>query len=145
MDLEAIVASGLFEECAAAIEAVFAGGTEQLHDVGTWNLVSSLRVVLLCRTQPGCEARIRSMATALEFCTQHDLACAEEIGTTTATFAAQIGEPLQRPKCHLRANQQIMHPLWVSWRFSMQCAQCSAAMRMRPALRFASRSRSRTC
>ena len=97
IDLEAIVGSGFFEECATAIEAVFAGGTEQLHDVGNWNLTAALRVVLNCRSHPGCEARIRSLATALEFCLQHDLECAPEIGSSSAAVAAQIGEPVCAP------------------------------------------------
>ena len=92
--LEAIVARGIFEECAAAIEAVSAGGTEQLQTVGVYNLVAAMRLVLNCRSHPGCEARIRSLATALEFCLQHDRASASELGVSSAQLAASIGEPV---------------------------------------------------
>ena len=90
-DLEAIVASGMFEECAAAIEAVSAGGVEQLQTVGIWNLIAALRLVLNCRSGIGCDARIRSLARALEFCIQHDIGQAPAIGVSSAQLAAQIG------------------------------------------------------
>jgi len=90
-DIEAIVAAGLFEECVAGIEAFVAGGTEQLHDVSGWPLNFALRVLLNCRIHPKCEARIRSMATALEFCIEHDVVVVKEVCATTATIAASIG------------------------------------------------------
>ena len=104
-DLDAVVGSGIFEECAAAIEAVSAGGTEQLHDVGNYNLVAAMRLVLNCRSHPGCEARIRSLATALEFCLQHDVAPLPEIGASSAQLAAQIGELVCATVRH------VVHPL----------------------------------
>ena len=91
---EAIVGSGVFEECAAAIEAFAAGGAEQVHHVGNHNLVAAMRIVLNCHSHPGCEARLRSLAAALEFCLQHDVGQAPELGGSTATMAAQIGEPV---------------------------------------------------
>ena len=92
-DIEAQVAAGIFEECVAAIEATAAGGSEQLYDVAPWPLYGALRVVLYCHSHPKCEARIRSLATALDFCLAHDLVCVEEISLTTASLAASIGEP----------------------------------------------------
>ena len=92
-DIEAIVAPGLFEECAAGIEAVAAGGTEQLHDVAGWRLLFALRILLNCHSHPKCEVRIRSLATALEFCVEHDIECNVECFGTTASVAASIGEP----------------------------------------------------
>ena len=93
-DIEAIVAAGLFEECVAGIEAFVAGGTEQLHDVSGYPLVYALRVLLNCHSHPKCEARIRSMATALEFCIEHDIVIMKELAGTTASIAASIGEPV---------------------------------------------------
>ena len=55
-DLEGIVGSGVFEQCAAAIEAFSAGGAEQVHHVGNYNLVTAMRIVLNCHSHPGCEA-----------------------------------------------------------------------------------------
>lgn len=105
LDLEAIVGSGVFEACAAAIEAVSAGGTEHVHHVGKYNLVAAMRTVLNCHRHPGCESRIRSLAAALEFCFQHELGHAPEIGGSTAAMAAQIGEPVCVPARH------VVHPL----------------------------------
>ena len=102
---EAIVGSGVFEACAAAIEAFAAGGAEQVHHVGNINLVTAMRVVLNCRSHPGCEARIRSLATALEFCLQHDVGHSPEISGSTATIAAQIGELVCTTARH------VVHPL----------------------------------
>ena len=101
---EAIVGSGVFEECAAAIEAFAAGGAEQVHHVGNHNLVCVMRLVLNCRSHPGCEARIRSLATALEFCLQHDVGTLPEVGASSAQLAAQIGEPVCETAGH------VVHP-----------------------------------
>ena len=95
-DIEAIVAAGLFEECVAGIEAFAAGGTEQLHDASCWPVMCALRVLLNCHSHPKCEARIRSMATALEFCIEHDVVVVKEVCATTATIAASIGESASR-------------------------------------------------
>ena len=91
-DIEAIVASGLFEECAAGIEAVAASGTKQLHDVAGYPLMHALRLLLNCHSHRKCESRIRSLATALEFCLEHDIEVAQELCWTTASIAASIGE-----------------------------------------------------
>ena len=99
-DLEAIVASGLFEECAAAVAAVGAAGTEGLHDIHHFTLYGALSVLKYCRQQPGCEARIRSLAPALAFCLENDLDCFEQLGVTTASSAAQICESIYS-RCEL--------------------------------------------
>ena len=93
-DLEAIVASGLFEEGAAAVAAVGATGTEGLHDTHHSILYQALSLLKNCRQQPGCEARIRSLAPALAFCLENDLDLFEQVGATTASSAAQICESI---------------------------------------------------
>ena len=90
---DASITSELFGQCVSAIEAASAGGTEQLHDIAPWNLIAALRLVLNCRAQPGCEARIRGLAPALDFFLQHDVEISPEIGLTSASYVAQIGEP----------------------------------------------------
>ena len=89
-DLEAIVASGLFDECASAVAAVAAAGVEGLHDTHHCALLSSLCALRNCRGQPGCEAKIRRLAPALAFCLEHDLDFMEQLGMTTGSYAAQI-------------------------------------------------------
>ena len=94
-DLEALVASGLFEECASAVVAFAAAGAEGLHDTSHTSLSMALNVLRNCRQQPGCEARIRSLAPALGFCLENDLDYMEQLGITTASYAAQICESLR--------------------------------------------------
>ena len=89
-DLEATVASGLFDECISAVAAVAAAGVEGLHDTDHCALFHSLCVLRNCRSQPGCEAKIRRLAPALAFCLEHDLDYLEQLGATTASTAAQI-------------------------------------------------------
>ena len=89
-DLEAMVASGLFDECASAVAAVAAAGVEGLHDTNHVALFILLALLRNCRSQPGCEAQIRRLAPALAFCLEHDLDWMEQLGITSASFAAQI-------------------------------------------------------
>ena len=93
-DLEAIVASGLFEECANGVASFAAAGVDGLGDVNHATLVHALIVLRSCRQQPGAEARIRSLAPALEWCLEHDLDYMEQLGITTGSYAAQICESL---------------------------------------------------
>lgn len=99
-DLEAIVASGVFEEGAGAIAAVGAAGMEGLHDTNSTNLYNALTLLKHCRQLPGCEARIRSLAPALAFCLENDLDMFEQLGMTTTANAVQICESLHS-KCGL--------------------------------------------
>jgi hypothetical protein len=89
-DLEAMITSGLFDESASAVAAVAAAGVEGLHDMNHVALLCSLVMLRNCRSQPGCEAKIRRLAPALAFCLEHDLDHIEQLGMTTASYAAQI-------------------------------------------------------
>ena len=93
-DLEAIVASGLFEECANGVASFAAAGVDGLGDVNRTALLLALSVLRTCRQQPGAEARIRSLAPALKWCLEHDLDWVEQLGQTTGSYAAQICESL---------------------------------------------------
>jgi len=103
-DLEATVASGLFEECVSAVVAFAAAGAEGLHDTNHSSLSQALNMLRNCRQQPGCEARIRSLAPALGFCLENDLDYMEQLGITTASYAAQICESLR--------NRATLSPLY---------------------------------
>ena len=91
-DLEAIVASGLFEECANGVASFAAAGVDGLGDVNYTALFAALFVLRTCRQQPGAEARIRSLAPALRWCLENDLDWMEQLGMTTGSYAAQICE-----------------------------------------------------
>ena len=94
-DLKALVASGLFEECVSAVVAFAAAGAEGLHDTNHSILSQAFNVLRYCHQQPGCEARIRSLAPALGLCLENDLDYMEQLGITSASYAAQICESLR--------------------------------------------------
>lgn len=98
-DFDAIVASGFFEECANGVASFAAAGVDGLGDVIHPALFCALVVLRNCRQQPGAEARIRSLAPALEWCLGHDLDWAEQVGMTTGSYAAQICESLAAYRC----------------------------------------------
>jgi hypothetical protein len=91
-DLVACIASGLFDLCIEAIKAVAAAGVDGLQDTHSIALYWALAIVRACRTQPGCEGKIRGMADALTFCLMHDLDFIADVGISTASAAAQICE-----------------------------------------------------
>ena len=94
-DLEAIVASGLFEECACGLASFAAAGMDGLSDVDHGALFCVLCILRNCRQQPGAEARIRSLAPALRWCLEHDLDVIKQVGMTTGSYAAQICKALR--------------------------------------------------
>ena len=104
-DLEAIIASGLFEECASGVASCAAAGADRLvrtsdmYDVNHTCLFFALTVLNNCHQQPGAEARTRSLASALKWCLEHDLDWMQQLGTTTGSYAAQICESLVAHSC----------------------------------------------
>ena len=97
-DVEAIVASGLFEECASGVACVAAADADELGDVNHGALFAALGILRNCRQHPGAEAKIRSLAPALRWCLEHDLDYMEQLGITTAAYAAQICASLHAQK-----------------------------------------------
>jgi hypothetical protein len=89
-DIEACVASGLFEECCAGVAARAAAGVEGLRDTNHSTLATALNTLKNCRAQPGCEERLRSIATALAFYLEHDLDYATELGFSPSVYAAHM-------------------------------------------------------
>ena len=69
-------------------------GLEWMAATSTVQLCLRADVLRTCRQQPGAEARIRSLAPALEWCLEHDLDHIEQLGYTTGSYAAQICESL---------------------------------------------------
>lgn len=91
-DLEAVTASGVFEKCASDIALLADAGEDRLGDIDHQALLMMLAIVRNCHRQPGAEARIRSLALALEWCLEYDLDVVEQLGATTGSYAAQICE-----------------------------------------------------
>jgi hypothetical protein len=88
-DLDACVASGVFDSCVEMVAAVAAAGVDGLDDTNHAVLIMALSFLPRCRTHPGCEAKIRGAAGALAFCLEHSLDQLVELGYTTGAIAAR--------------------------------------------------------
>eukprot|EP01043_Picozoa_sp_COSAG02_P061808 COSAG02_NODE_8380_length_2591_cov_15.477323_3_plen_432_part_00 len=89
-DLEAAVSTGLFDFCVEIVVAVASAGVDGLHDTNHSVLSCALNWLARCSNVAGCEATIRSAATALAFCLENPLDYIEEIGATTGASAARV-------------------------------------------------------
>ena len=72
------------------VTAFASAGLEGLLDTHHTVLFFTLNWLSRCRSQAGCEAKIRSIAPSLAFCLEHSLDLAEELGMTTGSWAAQL-------------------------------------------------------
>ena len=92
VDLQACLSSGLFDICIEMIVAVASVGVGGLEDVDYSAIVCAFSIVMKCSGQPGCETKIRGIATALRFwlIPEHDLELMRELGVTTGAYAAKI-------------------------------------------------------
>lgn len=91
INLNVLVESGLFEECASGLERAMGIGSELLCETATMAIYFALSIVRYVSTgQRGCEARLRSLASTLAFWLEHDLDCVQELGMTTGSNAAAI-------------------------------------------------------
>lgn len=89
-DLEGMVISGLFDICTKIVAATASAGATGLQDVNRGVLITAIAILTRCRNQPGCEAKIRSIASALAFCMDHSLEFIVEAGATTGAEAAKL-------------------------------------------------------
>eukprot|EP01043_Picozoa_sp_COSAG02_P000754 COSAG02_NODE_14_length_56855_cov_512.793661_35_plen_399_part_00 len=89
-DLEAAVSTGLFDLCVEMVVAVASAGVEGLQDTHHSVLQYALSFLAKCGSLAGCEATIRSAATALAFCLENSLDYIEELGGTTGALAARV-------------------------------------------------------
>eukprot|EP01043_Picozoa_sp_COSAG02_P061910 COSAG02_NODE_8418_length_2578_cov_186.219847_1_plen_273_part_10 len=89
-DLEAAVSTGLFDLCVEMVVSVASAGVEGLQDTNHSVLMWALSFLAKCSSLAGCEAAIRSAATALAFCLENSLDFMEELGVTTGAMAARV-------------------------------------------------------
>lgn len=89
-DLGACVSCGLFDLCVEVVVAFASAGVDGLQDTGHVPLFYALCWLSKCRSQVGCEAKIRSAAPSLSFCLEHSLDFIEEMGMTTGSYAARL-------------------------------------------------------
>jgi hypothetical protein len=89
-DLDACVRSGLFEFCLDSVVEFAAAGVEGLQDTDHCMSLVPLGFLPKMAGQPGCEAKIRGVASALAFSLEHSLDLLEELGWTTGAYAARV-------------------------------------------------------
>ena len=110
-DLEACVASGLFDMCLEAVVAVAAAGVGGLSDTNHGVLCMALSNIRATRAYPGCEPKIRSvLAGSLAFCLINELDYIQELGLTSATNAAQMCETHTLAAEATATNQLTLRP-----------------------------------
>ena len=89
-DLAACVSSGLFDMAIEGLTAFTTAGVDRLGDTDHFALYMCLGIPRNCRAMPGCEAKIRSVATALAFCLENSLDTCKAIGYTAQASAVQV-------------------------------------------------------
>ena len=89
-DLAACVGSSLFDLCVEVVVAFAAAGLEGLRDTNHSMLCVALSLLARFGTQPGCESKIRSAATAIAFCLENSLDFMEKLSVTTGSMAAKV-------------------------------------------------------
>eukprot|EP01043_Picozoa_sp_COSAG02_P056471 COSAG02_NODE_6699_length_3414_cov_8.770437_3_plen_145_part_00 len=111
-DIAACVSSGLFDECLQAMVALEAGGAKGLVTVVHSSLYSTISIVVRCRSHPGCDDKIRGVASALAFFLENPVNLVEELGSSTDSLAAQLCAPLATAasRLGLRYNLEMGSP-----------------------------------
>ncbi len=89
-DLETCVSCGLFDFCVELVVAFASAGVEGLQDTAHPVVFFAICLVHKCRSQVGCEAKIRGVAPSLLFCLEHSLDQMKDIGMTTGSYAARL-------------------------------------------------------
>ena len=129
-DQAACAASGLFDLCIEAVSAFGAAGVDGLRDTHHGAVFYALTIVSRdTRAQPGCEAKIRSVAGSLGFSLMNDLDYIQELGGTTAAAAASICETQQASPALLSSTLWATSQL-TSFVCRAQAAACSAGTKV---------------
>ena len=101
-DLDAIVSSGLFEQCLGVVHAFERAGVEGLSDASPAVLMMALSLIKYLRSHRDCEEKIRGLGSGLAFAMEHSLDHMKAIGATTGASATQICEQLPHPNVYFR-------------------------------------------
>ena len=103
-DLDAIVSSGLFEQCLGVVHAFERAGVEGLSDASPVVLFSALSLIKYLRSHRDCEEKIRGLGSGLAFAMEHSLDHIKAIGLTTGASATQICEQLPHPNVYFSSS-----------------------------------------
>ena len=91
-DLDALVSSGLLDQVLCALRAFEAGGVEGLATTDIGGLYGVLSVLRKSLSHSTCNARVRSVGSAIAFAMEHSLDFCEELGISTGSAAAALCE-----------------------------------------------------
>ena len=103
-DLDAIVSSGLFEQCLGVVHAFERAGVEGLSDASPAVLQMALSLIKYLRSHRDCEEKIRGLGSGLAFALEHSLDHMKAIGVTTGASATQICEQLPHPNVYFSSS-----------------------------------------
>ena len=93
-DLDALVSSGIFEQCLGIVETFEGAGVEGLSDASSGVLMLALTNIKYLRSHRDCEAKIRGLGSGLAFAMEHSLDFIKAMGMMTGGCATQICEPV---------------------------------------------------
>jgi hypothetical protein len=90
LDKVQTVASGLFDISIDAVREFEARGVAGVEDTDYFGIYRALDVIKTCMDQPGCEAKVRGVASGLAFCLDHNLESAGDMGLSSGANAAMV-------------------------------------------------------
>ena len=105
-DLDALVSSGIFEQCLGIVQAFERAGVEGLSDASPGVLVMVLSLIKYLRSHQDCEAKIRGLGSGLAFAMEHSLDVSKVMGMTTGAQATQICEQLPHQNVYFSSSLQ---------------------------------------
>ena len=86
----AFISSGLVDECLGVVTAYKEAGEAGLADTDHNTLTMSLQALTICAGEPEVDAKLHGAAAALEYCLDHSLDCAHEIGASSGAYGAEL-------------------------------------------------------
>ena len=86
-DKDAFVESGMFDLCCAGVQAYVQRGESCVADTDVAALYACLSPISKLADRPGCEQKIRGIASALAWCIDHDQDWIGAIGLMTSQYA----------------------------------------------------------
>ena len=101
-DLDALVSSGIFEQCLGIVHAFERAGVERLGDASPAVLQMALCLIKYLRSHRDCEVKIRGLGSGLAFAMEHSLDIIKVTGFTTGASATQICELLPHQNASFR-------------------------------------------
>jgi hypothetical protein len=109
-DLDALISSGVFEQCLGIVHAFERAGVERLSDASPAVLFLALTLIKYLRSHRDCEVKIRGLGSGLAFAMEHSLDYIKALGYTTGASATQICEPLPHQNAYFSSSSTVGLP-----------------------------------